>query len=462
MNDFNLDRALCLPEAEIELLRSGRSISALPRTLIDPNWQFALYAPGSLAIQAAAVCTWCRMLEPDDLPRLAQATHWSLEALEQKAQEQPYLFLAALRVIALADGLMLPAAIAQEEKLGRFVSLSAVELLRNPQPVLSDRLFARRAHQLKTLEPEVHGELMLLQLLLQADKHASAQAMAAEARALMGWEDHATQRQLLSEPWIGTISTVGNSSDGHLFEKLVRRSFLKLGFQNHSGNSQASLDPNSTGGAGGIDFYCDFPYAIVGECKASGTEKVPDSTPAQLVKLGLKILPQADYESAIKIILAAGTLTPAADQTAQGNRMNVLRPETLQRLVALKDLYPGAVDLLKLKPFLEQAPFGEAADAKINLYIEDCNHQLVIRAHTIVVIKNHLEDPNVHSAGIHDVDDITAFSLYCASSPPQGLTLDEFKALLIELSSPLTGYLGRTATNRYYFLRRLEHLALRD
>ncbi|MFZ4444060.1 MAG: hypothetical protein ACOYOY_11670, partial [Planktothrix agardhii] len=44
---------------------------------------------------------------------------------------------------------------------------------------------------------------------------------------------------------------------------------------------------------------------------------------------------------------------------------------------------------------------------------------------------------------------------YSFSNPPQPLEREQLKEILIELSSPLTGYLGRTADDRFYYLREL-------
>jgi hypothetical protein len=56
--------------------------------------------------------------------------------------------------------------------------------------------------------------------------------------------------------------------------------------------------------------------------------------------------------------------------------MNVLRPETLQKLVEIKAKYQGAIDLIDLKPYLENSPFGEEADDKINEYIKSTMQKL--------------------------------------------------------------------------------------
>ncbi|MEA5506617.1 hypothetical protein VB735_26650 [Halotia wernerae UHCC 0503] len=46
-----------------------------------------------------------------------------------------------------------------------------------------------------------------------------------------------------------------------------------------------------------MDFYIEQPYAIVGECKATKTEKVTDGTPAQLLKIGMNHLGKFQYDN---------------------------------------------------------------------------------------------------------------------------------------------------------------------
>jgi len=253
--------------------------------------------------------------------------------------------------------------------------------------------------------------------------------------------------------WIQEIAKVGNSSDGHGFEKLVRKSLIELGFTNSNSNPQASLDPNATGGAGGLDFYCEAPYPVVGECKATNSEKIPDGTPAQLIKLGYKHL-QEDYERCIKLIVAAGELTPAAQLTAVGNKINIIRPETLQSLMELKAKYTGSIDLLKLKQCWQQEPFG-LADDKVNSYIDQIWREIKLRSHLVQLVKNSMENANLERVDVRFLQ-----GAYFTSNRPQALPPQEMHEILVELSSPLTGYLGRIngsdwGRDRFYFLRDL-------
>jgi len=165
---------------------------------------------------------------------------------------------------------------------------------------------------------------------------------------------------------------MATSSDGHTFEKLVRKGLIELGFRNSSEQLAASLNPTATGGAGGLDFYADQPYKIVGECKASKTQKINSDAATQLVRLGLQNLQHDEYANCIKVVVAAGQLTAAADQIAQGHRINIIRPEVMQRLVTSKLTLEDDFDLLQLKSALAAEPFGEAANPKISQYIDCC------------------------------------------------------------------------------------------
>ena len=218
------------------------------------------------------------------------------------------------------------------------------------------------------------------------------------------------------------------------------------------------MDPDATGGAGGVDIYCENPFAIAGECKASKNQAVPNKVSSQLNHLGIANLGKTRFDAAVKIIFAAGTHTNHAEKAATEHKMNVMRPETLQRLVELKFAHPGSVDLLELKPCLEAEPFGTEADKKINDFIDTIKQRIEIRSYIIQTVRA-LQDggeKNINSAAIK-----VQFNAIAALKIRFRLNSDSIThSLLIELSSPLTGYLGRTKGNsweadRFYFLRDL-------
>lgn len=483
MSLVNIDRAIRLPAPDVEALIQGRTIAAIVWRMFNLGEQYALY-PGTISdnlpcdlyyrssflpaaqkaldrlnsdkvlIKAWARCEFCKPLDnSESLEAVSRLTIWKTEALQQILQQRPFILVAYLRVYLLPQPLEMPV-----QSSGNFVSLPKSLNVTDSTPVLNNTIFAKRRQQLEKLEPPEHPELEELQsaIALLSTTYPQAKQLDAELKMFLGWSEKSPTTELDPDlDWIKTIAQIGNSSDGNTFEKLVRKSLVKLGFANSNTNSKASLDPESTGGAGGLDFYCETPYAVAGECKASKHESVPNSVTAQLIHLGLTHLGQDKFARSIKIILAAGPLTNPANQAAIGSKMNVIRPETLQRLVELKAKHPGAIDLLQLKPCLEQQPFGEEADAKVNRYIDDVREKLKVRSYIVQLVKDFLERTKSENVEFNQLHGAFAFSM-----SPQPLNYEAMHEILIELSSPLTGYLGRIkgeslGRDRFYFIRDL-------
>ncbi|MEH1979509.1 MAG: DUF1802 family protein [Nostoc sp.] len=450
---FSIPTALCLPVPDIEALIQGRTIAALPRMFIRPGQRFALYpADSSVSIKAWAKCELCQILdETKPLEILSKLTIWTPKVLKEILQKQQYLFLAYLRVYQLRELQEISVNPNIQEKLGKFVSLPNSLTVSEANPILNDRTFAQRKRQLEKLEPLLHPELEELQSAIASltISQPAAKQLDDDIKIFLGWSSDKPKNSLdLDLPWIHKIAEVGNSSDGHTFEKLVRRGLLKLGF------TGSGLNPDATGGAGGMDFYAEQPYPIVGECKATKTEKVPDGTPAQLLKIGMNHLGKFQYDNSIKLIVAAGELNFYASRTATENQMNVISPETLQKLVELQAHYKNSINLLELKQCLQQAPFGLAED-KINTYIDKVEQSIRLRSHIVQLVKNYLENSGIESTGVESLH-----GAYFGSHPPQPIKPAEMHEILIELSSPLTGYLGRIKdsdwkSDRFYFLRDL-------
>ena len=479
-----VDTALQLPAPDVEALIEGRVIAAMPRIFIEPGRSFALYPANisinllpheqyyrssflpiaktsfsqltseTILIKAWAKCELCQILnDPESLEDLSQLTVWKTEALQQTLLQRRYIFLTHLRVYLLPQPLEIPV-----HPSGNFVPLPKSLNVTDSSPVLSESIFAKRRQQLEKLEPPEHPELEELQsaLVHLSTTNPKAKQLDTEIKIFLGWSENSpTTRPDPDLDWIKTIAQIGNSSDGNGFEKLVRKSFIKLGFANSNNKPKASLNPESTGGAGGLDFYCETPYPVAGECKASKHESVPNSVTAQLIHLGLTHLGQDRFDRSVKIILAAGPLTNPANLAAIGSKMNVIRPETLQRLVELKAKQPGSIDLLQLKPCLEQQPFGEEADAKVNRYIDDVRKKLKVRSYIVQLVKDFLERTKSENVEFNQLHGAYAFSM-----SPQPLNYEAMHEILVELSSPLTGYLGRIkgeslGRDRFYFLRDL-------
>lgn len=485
---------MSLPAPDVEALIQGRTIVALPRIFINPGRQFALYpsdpadnplplspsqyyrpsflptARTALAalnsqtatIRAWAECQCCEILDERESPEiLSQLTIWTHSAWEALRKERGNIFLAYLRVYRIDPPIQIPTT-----SEPRFFSLSKPVSDNTDNPALGDAIFEQRSQQLQRREPPQHPELEALfgEMEALSDVYFTARELKEDVAEFLRWGDVCRTPRLDPDmAWIQKIAETGYSEDGHQFEKLVRKSFIKLSFSNDNQDPKASLDPESTGGAGGLDIYCQHPFPVVGECKASKNENVPNKVTGQLVHLGHTILGRETYENCVKFIFAAGRLTKDAEQAAQNNRMNVMRPETLQKLLELKAQHPGAIDLQEFKPCLEQKPFGEDADTKINRYIDGVYESLQERAHIVRMLKAYVEKTQEDSISVEQL-----YSVYLMDpdSPSSNhLSKDELQAQiyrnLIELSSPLAGNLGRIPgddwkSDRFYFLRDLQ------
>jgi hypothetical protein len=482
-NSVLIDTALRLPAPDIEALIEGRMIAAMPRIFINPGRQFALYPSNTsintlpieqyyrssflpiaqktlaelgsetVSIKAWAQCELCQVLnEAESFGILSQLTVWTEEALQETLSRIGQIFLTYLRVYRLPQPFEMPV-----HPNPRFIPLPEPLTVTEATPVLSNIIFTQGRRQLEKLEPPLHPELEELQsaIALLSATNAAAEELDRDIKIFLGWASSQTAKGLDSDlAWIQKIAEVGNSSDGQEFEKLVRRSLIKLGFTNSNSNPKASLDPQATGGAGGIDFYCEKPYPVVGECKASKKESVPNSVTAQLIHLGHTHLGKAEFDRAIKLIVAAGPLTDPALQAAIENHMNAIRPETLQRLVELQAQHKNSIDLLELKLCLQQAPFG-LADDKLDSYIDKVNQDIKLRSHIVQLVKTYLKNTGSERVSVHALH-----GAYVMSHPPIPLTPEALQEILVELSSPLTGYLGRNkgreGSDRFYFLRDLQ------
>jgi Domain of unknown function (DUF1802) len=462
---ISLSTALCLSESDNTALISGQSIAALSRAFINSAQRFALCSVvgDTSVVEAWAEHNSCRMyVNPDDAQALSWHTIWPKEFIQGILQEKNRIFLNTLRVYRLDKPIEIEGGKAVD-KIGGFIKLPKSIDVNKIDFVLSEATFIQRLQNLQKLSPPEHPELKVLQAAIAPyiKEIPIAQAFNDDLQCFLGWAEPTKSANI--PEWVKEITSYGKSKEGSLFEKRVREGLRFLGFSNNLKNPKISLDPKASGGAGGLDFYCEKPYPVVGECKASQLEKVNDNkdgAPSQLIKLGQKLLKPEGFRRAIKIIIAPGKLTPSADETANGNEMNIMRPETLQRLVELKVAHSGSIDLLKLKTCLEDAPFGVNADTKVNQFIDRIEEQIKVRSHIVLRLKKFLQDKNAD-----DVKFDVYYGIFCGSNPPQDLTERELHDILIELSSPLAGHLGRIKCSgswreawrgdRFYWLRDL-------
>jgi hypothetical protein len=455
---FSLPRTLCLPVPDIEALIQGRTIAALTRTFIHPGQKFALYPVNTtgnvLLIKAWAKCELSETLDITKKPLdvLSQLTIWDLETLEGMIQKYENIFLAYLRVYHLPEPLEIPAIPNIQDKLGKFVGLPNISGSED-KPVLSVQVFIQRKQQLEKREPSLNPELEELQSALSqiANNNPVAQQLENEIKVFLGWSNEPTKNMIDADlAWIKTITSLGDRSiekddtisnyqAGTNFEIVTRKSLNFLGFK---------VEEDHKGGAGGLDLYCSKPYSLVCECKAG--KSIPHNTVEELDRIGKRHL-QENYLQAVRLIIGPGEPTKNLKESAQISKVSIIKAMTLQKLVELKAKYPGAINLIELKQYLEPGQI----DDKINEYIDKIEKEIKLRSHIIQLVKKHLE-----KTGTKDAQFSNLCIAYLYNNPPQKLEDRELYDILIELSSPLTGYLGRIKEDfwkrdRFYYLRDL-------
>ncbi|WP_293354205.1 MULTISPECIES: DUF1802 family protein [unclassified Microcoleus] len=481
MSLVNIDKAIRLPAPDVEALIQGRTIAAIVWRMFNQGEQYALY-PGNVSanlpydrqyrshflpvaqkalaqlnsdrvsIKAWARCELCKPLDnPESLEALSQLTVWKTEALQQILQQRPFIFVAYLRVYLLPQPFEMPV-----QSSGNFVSLPKSLNVTDSSPVLSDNIFAKRRQKLEKLEPPEHPELEELQsaLVHLSTTNPKAKQLDAQIKIFLGWSSEKLVKPIQPDlAWIKTIAALGNRTKeldtsisnyqaGTDFENVVRDSLEFLGF---------TIDYAHKGGAGGLDLFCSKPYPLVGECKAG--KKIPNDTAVQLLNLGtLRLRDPALLRRVTKLIIGPGEPTPQLKDAAQLHGMAIMNPETLEKLVKLQSNYPNSVDLFKLKEYLKPGQ----SDDEVAKYIQQVEQEINLRSRLIELVKNRLEIPGVKNTGV----DALHGAYYANPNPPKQLGHEEMHEILIELSSPLTGYLGRIKgenwrSDRFYFLRDL-------
>ena len=476
-----LQTALALPNPDIEALIEGRMIAAMPRMSLTPGRIFALYpanlwvdllpcarhyrshflpiAQKALAqlnsdkvlLKAWARCESCEMPDdPESLEALSQLTIWKKEGLQQILLQGTHIFLAHLRVYLLPQPLEMPV-----HPSGNFVSLPKSLNVTDATPVLSESIFAKRSQKLKKLEPPEHPELEELQsaLVHLSTTNPKAKQLDAEIKIFLGWSENLPAAK--PDPdldWIKTIAAFGDRSieleekksnyqAGTDFENITRQSLEFLGFK---------IENAYKGGAGGLDLFCSQPYPLVGECKAG--KLIPSRTAEELIKLGGMHLSRDKFLESTKLVIGPGNPSVDMLKAAQEWKVSIINAMTLQKLVELKAKYPGAVNLVELKPYLEM---GRQIDDRINDYIQKVEREIRLRSQIIQAVKQLCSDSDFPTVVEIKVQYNATFA-----APDSKLTNESVKDLTIELSSPLTGYLGRIKgdnwqSDRFYFLRDL-------
>ena len=467
----NLSSAFCLPQSHHDYLGHGRNITGISASFMMGKPDFAL-CPVANTSRDAQVHYWahyesCKMFREDSgLETLSKITAWDLDELKAIKEQQYNLFVVQLRVYRLDTPVTIPAHRVSRNAIGKFIPLPQAILATTAHPCLDDSTFKRRVIQFNNLEESQHPELEALyeQLAAIAPDCPDADRLRQDLNSFLGW-GRGQHFDILDSnaAWISQIATTGNSSDGHAFEKLVRRSLQFLGFTNSEQNLGASLNPDATGGAGGIDVYCEAPFKLVGECKASKNKHVPTEVCSQLTYLGQKHLGNDTFMQSVKVIFASAYLNSDAEKISCGSGTNLMRAETLQNLIELKAKYPGSVNLADLEKCLTSQPFGNDSDRKVQNFIDEIKQSITLRSEVVTSLHNHLNSPGIINAGITSLSCSDLFNILMAQYPHRASQLNNLQnlhSILIELSSPLTGYLGRIPganwqSDRFYYLRDL-------
>ncbi len=400
----------------------------------------------TISITAWARCELCQPLNAESLATLPKITIWTQEALQAALAQWQNIFLLYLRVYQISVPLKFSV-----QSRSSFVHLGEFINVSEASPILSDRLFRQRQLSLQNLEQPLHSELEELQSAIApiALVNPAVQALEREIKELLGWGSQSLVTQPNSNLWINDITTLGDRSQeedqgksnyqaGTDFENIVRKSLEHLGF---------TVDYFHKGGAGGVDIFCSQPYPLIAECKSGKT--TPNNTAVQLLNLGTLRLSEK-FNQATKLIIGPGKPTKQLQEAAELHGMAIINPETLQKLVKLQSNYPNSVNLLQLQEYLKPG----RADQEVEKYIELVYREIRMRSHIVQVLKNYLNNSGNQSA------EVEALHAAYITTHAQAVDLRRMHDILIELSSPLTGYLGRICQDdwkrdRFYFLRDL-------
>ncbi len=173
--------------------------------------------------------------------------------------------------------------------------------------------------------------------------------------------------------------------------------------------------------------------------------------------LAIKWLAGEQLSTSARLILSAGQIPSHSNQVAISHKMNVIRPETLQTLVELKVEYPR-LRISGLEASLKKSPFGRGADDKIFSWAQKKRQDLEIEAQYLLrrrqitqTIKELTARPFPKKRTAFGV--VKVRSHHNAKYQPF-ITDEAAKEMLIELSSPLSNYLGREQADKqthFYF-----------
>jgi hypothetical protein len=446
--------ALRVPADNFSALTAGESLVTISRSFIREGQQFILVeSEFSSDSEESTIAYWASCVssqviaEHYDVAYLSKMTHLSKDQVQKKLDENA-TFLAFLRVYRI------PIKTQQLLQFNRqFAALATPIAVVDEFPLISNPAFGKKKTQIQDCTPSEHPELEALQSTIAHYAHTNpiAKDLDHDLSIFLGWVDSQTSRMIDRKPeWINAITSYGYRADetvdnkksnyqaGTDFEIIIRQSLEFLGFK---------VDEAHQGGAGGIDIFCSRPYSLVGECKSG--KSIPDNTVEQLDRIAKRHLKE-NYEVAHRFIIGPGQPTPNLIESAKISRIAIMKPETLQKLVEFHHRHP--ISLTELR---DKCLVGGQVDDNVEGFLNESTLQLRLRSHVVTTLRKYLEDKDLKEIGFERFSGV-----FDTSNPSQVLKDRELHDILIELSSPLTGYLGRTKgdnwkADRFYFLRDL-------
>ncbi|NJL90343.1 MAG: DUF1802 family protein [Coleofasciculaceae cyanobacterium SM2_1_6] len=459
-----ITNGLRISATNLDALKSGEIVGAFSKTFLTLDKCFALYPDlqiqnlETVNIEFWAECKSCDSIDNTfSLSNLSRLTTLSIKELRVIFQQRTNIFLVSLRVYRLPNSIEVKA-----QSTGNFIPLPSAITIIDRLPVLNDEQFREIYKQFQGLNLAIFSneisttsvitnELLEVNSNFLSESNTTLQSIIIPENLSLQQEEIIHQKESELD-WIKTISTLGDRSieqdqgrssnyqAGTDFENISKKSLEFLGF---------TVDEAYKGGAGGLDLFCSKPYPLTGECKAG--KSIPNHTVEELIRLGGTHLGVEGFINlSAKLVIGAGKPTNPMLEAAQQWKVSIIKAMTLQKLVELKAKYDGAINLFELKEYLQAGQIDKVIDE----YIQKVEDRIRLRSKIIQAVKELQESDSEPPSSIEIRTHYNARQ--------QGSTLDlvSTKEILIELSSPLVGYLGRVEENgrkidRFYFLRDL-------
>ena len=441
MTKATIFAALRLSSGVLSSLQLGNITAIHAQSFYKSNQDFALFA-NDAEDPEVEISAWAhfersqKFFEKDKCDILAARLQVPIESLQTAIEQNGFIWLSYLRVYYLPSPI-----IVKNSTKGVFIALENRVYINKLQPVLDDSNYEKRKREVENLEPPEPLDVQIQKMLEEVELQRKMES-------------------LKKLDWIKKITAKGNRSikedkgksnyqAGTEFEIIVKQSLEFLGF---------TVDITHKGGAGGLDLFCSKPYPVAGECKAGRSKS--DKAVEQIDRIAKRILKENYLLASGLIILGSGDepsnqlVDSAISSKVTGSiKISIIRAMTLQKLVELKAKYDGAINLFELKECLQAGQI----DDKIDEYIQKVEAKIKLRSCIVQAVKK-LADIGTTQPNFERI--CTQYNAMFFTDNDSVLHDQEAKDILIELSSPLAGYLGRVKGDRekgdrFYYLRDL-------